>query len=99
VSKPTTLVDYITKRIFNSSPRTRVLIFNCTHGRSGSQLLGALLNVMKSRLALHYVGAQSEGTLTRGFFDHVVFCPNVTYADGTFKGGKRDSCTFFPSDL
>lgn len=25
------------------------------------------------------------------FFDHVVFCTNVTYVDGSFKGGKRSA--------
>lgn len=27
-----------------------------------------------------------------GFFDHVIFCTNVTYADGHFKGGK---CVYY----
>jgi len=29
------------------------------------------------------------------FFDHVIFCTNVTYADGHFKGGKfKQSCAY-----
>jgi hypothetical protein len=29
-----------------------------------------------------------EKTGSDSFFDHVIFCTNVTYADGHFKGGR-----------
>ncbi|EIM88551.1 FolC bifunctional protein [Stereum hirsutum FP-91666 SS1] len=65
----------------NSKQRPRVLIFNCTNGRSGSSFLGTVLAKMKTQLQLH--GSKEE---PETFFDHVVFCANVTYADGGFKG-------------
>ncbi|KAI0307269.1 Mur ligase [Multifurca ochricompacta] len=60
---------------------TRILIFNCTHGRSGSSFLGVLLGKVAAQLQLH-VSRESF----HSFFDKVVFCANVTYADGSFKG-------------
>ncbi|KAG8876239.1 Folylpolyglutamate synthetase [Serendipita sp. 405] len=60
---------------------TRVLIFNCTHGRSGAELLGALQAGFKAQIQLH-----ESATPAEQLFDHVIFCPNVTYSDGTFKG-------------
>jgi len=68
---------------------TRVLVFNCTKGRSGSEFLGTILQHISQQLRLY--GNQqlqdAEGTLPHnGFFDHVIFCTNVTYADGSFKG-------------
>ncbi|KDQ20498.1 hypothetical protein BOTBODRAFT_26515 [Botryobasidium botryosum FD-172 SS1] len=67
----------------------RVLIFNCTKGRSGSEFLGTILEHISQQLRLY--GSQqlqdAEGTLPHGaFFDHVIFCANVTYANGSFKG-------------
>ncbi|KAI0068812.1 FolC bifunctional protein [Artomyces pyxidatus] len=59
----------------------RVLIFNCTHGRNGSSFLGTILAKAASQLQLHE-SAELPGTL----FDHVIFCANVTFADGHFKG-------------
>ncbi len=56
----------------------RVLIFNCTSERSAPALLKALLTRGKE-------GSASELGET---FDHVVFCANVTYIDGGFKGGE-----------
>jgi folylpolyglutamate synthase len=52
-------------------------VFNCTSGRSAESLLKALLS------------AGGADPSTRGnSFDHVVFCTNVTYSDGGFKGGE-----------
>ncbi|KAF8272540.1 FolC bifunctional protein [Lactarius quietus] len=48
---------------------SRVLIFNCTRGRSGHSFLETVLETIAAQLQLH-----------------VVFCANVTYADGRFKG-------------
>ncbi|KAH6915316.1 tetrahydrofolylpolyglutamate synthase [Coprinopsis sp. MPI-PUGE-AT-0042] len=64
------------------TPRPRrVLVFNCTSGRSGDSFLGVVQESMKARLAEF----KNEGDLS-GFFDRVIFCTNVTYADGHFKG-------------
>ncbi|THH11485.1 hypothetical protein EW145_g640 [Phellinidium pouzarii] len=60
----------------------RIFIFNCTHGRSGSSFLLTVLSKMKAQLQLHGKGDIDPNH----FFDHVIFCSNVTYADGGFKG-------------
>lgn len=64
-----------------SEGRPNVLIFNCSGGRAGETLLGALLDA----------GAKTSG-MTRAelgrTFDKVVFCTNVTYTSGGFKGGE-----------
>ena len=52
----------------------RVLILNCTSGRSET----TFLTTIKESL-----GKDSEST----FFDHVIFPPNVTYASGNSQGG------------
>ncbi|EJU06427.1 FolC bifunctional protein [Dacryopinax primogenitus] len=61
----------------------RILIFNCTNGRSGQTLLGALLSTAVIQIKKH---EQGDALPKDGFFDHVIFCTNVTYADGHFKG-------------
>lgn len=58
-----------------------VLIFNCSGGRAAESLLESLLEAGAS------VSGQTLEELGRGF-EEVVFCTNVTYADGHFKGGK-----------
>lgn len=64
-----------------------MLIFNCTSGRSARGLLAALLDAAKK-------GLQAQGQTNDGddailkWFDKVVFCTNVTYTDGGFKGGE-----------
>jgi len=63
----------------------RILIFNCTNGRSGQTLLGAFLSTAASQLK-KLQRAHVEPTLKDGFFDYVIFCTNVTYTDGHFKG-------------
>lgn len=70
-----------------SEIRSRVLIFNCTNGRSGNTFLGAMLKGAAEQLKAH--GAVD--TDTAALFDQVVFCANVTYADGGFKGGASIS--------
>ncbi|GAA5868554.1 hypothetical protein JCM1840_005487 [Sporobolomyces johnsonii] len=54
---------------------TRVLIFNCTSGRSGLSLLGTLLASL----------APPSAPLSQPF-QHVVFCTNTTYSSGSSKG-------------
>lgn len=57
-----------------------VLIFNCSGGRAAESLLGSLLEA----------GAKVSGKTLQQLgdeFEEVVFCTNVTYADGNFKGG------------
>ena len=61
----------------------RVLIFNCTGGRYGATFLA----VIKESI----VSIRGDAA----FFDHVIFCTNVTYANGDFKGGAWQS-TFRP---
>jgi folylpolyglutamate synthase/dihydrofolate synthase len=59
-----------------------VLIFNCSGGRAAESLLGSLLDA----------GAGASGVSKEQLgknFDTVVFCTNVTYTDGHFKGGER----------
>ncbi|KAI0693594.1 FolC bifunctional protein [Cytidiella melzeri] len=59
----------------------RVLIFNCTSGRSGPSFLGAMFERLALQLRLHKRDDQPNQ-----FFDHVIFCSNVTYVSGQFKG-------------
>lgn len=60
-------------------PTPNVLVFNCSGGRAGETLLGALLDA----------GAKTAG-LSReelgATFQKVIFCTNVTYSSGEFKG-------------
>ncbi|PPQ83263.1 hypothetical protein CVT25_004002 [Psilocybe cyanescens] len=66
-----------------ASPKSpRFLIFNCTNGRSGDSFLGAMKGTIHSQL----VSLKRESEDIATFFDHVIFCSNVTYADGHFKG-------------
>ncbi|GAA5856585.1 hypothetical protein JCM8547_005878 [Rhodosporidiobolus lusitaniae] len=53
------------------TPATRVLIFNCTSGRSGLSLLSSLVSSFSSSMQP---------------FKHVIFCTNTTYASGDSKG-------------
>ncbi|KAF9518463.1 hypothetical protein BS47DRAFT_1371061 [Hydnum rufescens UP504] len=62
----------------------RILIFNCTSGRSGPVFLETILSTMTSNLARHHNDHVLE--FNPAYFDHVIFCTNVTYADGHFKG-------------
>ncbi|WFC99224.1 tetrahydrofolate synthase [Malassezia yamatoensis] len=55
------------------SKQTKALIFNCTNMRSGSTLLGALLDEITKQYT-------PKEALT--FFRRVYFCTNTTFADG-----------------
>jgi folylpolyglutamate synthase len=65
---------------------TRVLIFNCTSGRSGDEFLKVILQKTEERLAQYGSPEKKED-----FFAKVIFCSNVTYASGNFKGGESDA--------
>ncbi|KAJ9093464.1 hypothetical protein QFC19_008323 [Naganishia cerealis] len=65
----------------------RVLIFNCTSGRSAQGLLSALLNAAKRGLQASHKESDVDDAVVK-WFDKVVFCTNVTYTDGGFKGGE-----------
>lgn len=76
--------EWFTTEAFNKNESCkRVLMFNCTSGRSAAELLGALTNTMAA--VNKQCGLESE---EKNLFDHVIFCTNVTYADGGFKSGK-----------
>ncbi|EMD40678.1 hypothetical protein CERSUDRAFT_80327 [Gelatoporia subvermispora B] len=59
----------------------RILVFNCTNGRSGR----TFLDIINSKIAAHLETFGRDGN-PPAFFDDVIFCANVTYADGHFKG-------------
>ena len=67
----------IDRSLLFSSEKKRILIFNCTSGRSGNSLLGTLLEELSPEL---------------NPFSHVIFCTNTTYSGGVSKGGKL-SCS------
>ncbi|KAF9008938.1 Mur ligase [Cyathus striatus] len=67
----------------SSERATRILIFNCTSGRSGQSFLETIYNKTEKLLAA-YRSFSSDTAVS--FFDHIIFCSNVTYADGHFKG-------------
>lgn len=69
-----------------SSNVKRALIFNCTSGRSGMSFVTTLLENIAAQLEKH--GYTSLVVGHPGFFDAAIFCTNVTYADGNFKGGE-----------
>ncbi|KAK7060501.1 Folylpolyglutamate synthetase [Paramarasmius palmivorus] len=62
-------------------PARRVLIFNCTSGRSGGSFLTGVNATANAQLKLY--GLEEAG---KDLFSHVIFCTNVTYASGKFKG-------------
>jgi folylpolyglutamate synthase len=64
-----------------SEGKPDVLIFNCSGGRAAEMLLASLLDAGAETLG------KSVEDLGAGF-EEVVFCTNVTFADGNFKGGK-----------
>ncbi|KAJ7276543.1 FolC bifunctional protein [Mycena haematopus] len=63
-----------------SKKENRILIFNCTNGRSGSTFLGSIHSHIETQLKLF-----NSNETASSFFDHVIFCTNVTYVDGGFK--------------
>ncbi len=76
-------VASFSQMLFRGSHK-RVLVFNCTSGRSGPAFLSAIFNKITLQLKLH--GSQEA---PETYFDDVIFCTNVTYADGAFKGGQQ----------
>ncbi|GAA5974729.1 hypothetical protein JCM11641_007243 [Rhodosporidiobolus odoratus] len=72
----------------SSSAASRILIFNCTSGRSGLSLLGTLLAALSSTSS-----AQPSQP-----FAHVIFCTNTTYSSGASKGDLTSNAVD-PSDL
>ena len=69
----------------------RVMVFNCTHGRNGASFLATILDEAKSQFKAY----GREDFSSDDLFTHVIFCSNVTYVHGGFKGGK--SQRFFSS--
>ncbi|KAH0839913.1 FolC bifunctional protein [Lanmaoa asiatica] len=59
----------------------RVLIFNCTNGRSGEVFLRTMFNEIKTQLSAFMSSEEASR-----FFDQIIFCSNVTYTDGHSKG-------------
>lgn len=74
-------------QLYGRDGSVRVLVFNCTSGRSGPAFLGSVQSNISTQLKEYQ---QTKGA--ESFFTHVIFCTNVTYADGNFKGGK---CSVF----
>lgn len=58
------------------TPKPNVLVYNTSGGRQSEALLSALLEA----------GATASGSPVGDAFDAVVFCTNVTYSSGQFKG-------------
>lgn len=65
----------------------RVLIFNCTSGRSGLSLLGALTSSLSSSDASKPTTTNKQQQQQP--FKHVIFCTNTTFASGSSKGGEH----------
>lgn len=65
-----------------------MLVFNCTSGRTGNTFLGAMFAKAAEQLK-QYGRTEEAGSL----FDQVIFCVNVTYADGRFKGGSYSTAS------
>jgi len=71
----------------------RTLIFNTGGGRAGPSFLEAIYKQITVQLSENQ---SSEDPTT--FFDRVIFCTNVTYADGGFKGDLT-AVSLPPDDL
>ncbi|KAF9076800.1 FolC bifunctional protein [Rhodocollybia butyracea] len=71
----------------------RILIFNTGGGRAGPSFLDAVSKQITTQLDRN----QSSEDLV-SFFDQVIFCTNVTYADGGFKGDLT-AVSLPPDDL
>ncbi|KAK4703412.1 folylpolyglutamate synthase, partial [Phenoliferia sp. Uapishka_3] len=70
------------------TPTKKVLIFNCTSGRSGHTLLGALLSTLSPSTSSSPPSATSKASSPTfsSPFSHVIFCTNTTYSSGLSKG-------------
>ena len=66
----------------------RILVFNCTSGRNAEAFLTSILEEISAHLRTINSGLQLST-----FFDQVIFCSNVTYQDGGFKGGMLNDFT------
>ena len=58
------------------------MIFNCTVDRPGGSFLEAMVKGVTERLEFH-----KSDEMSSAFFDTVIFCTNITYADGHSKRG------------
>lgn len=67
----------------------RVLIFNCTSGRSGLSLLGALTSSLSPPDASKPTTTTNNNKQQPQPFKHVIFCTNTTFASGSSKGGEH----------
>lgn len=65
-----------------SGPCERSLIFNCTNGRNAHELLGSLLEEIRSQ-----AGKDVEPSAAATYFSRVLFCTNTTYHPGGTTGG------------
>ncbi|ORX35607.1 putative tetrahydrofolylpolyglutamate synthase [Kockovaella imperatae] len=74
-----------------SEAKPTALIFNCSGGRASDQLLGSLLQAGASKCG------QSKEELG-STLDTVIFCTNVTYTSGAFKGDLTSNA-IDPNDL
>jgi len=65
----------------NANPVDRILVFNCTKGRSASLFIRSIASTISRQLENHGM----KGQLDECLFSRVIFCTNTTYADGGFK--------------
>ncbi|KAJ3989629.1 FolC bifunctional protein [Lentinula detonsa] len=72
-------------------PFQRVLIFNTGGGRAGPSFLESVYKQLSLQLS-------QLGEEPASFFDQAIFCTNVTYADGGFKGDLT-AVSLPPDDL
>ncbi|KAF9057696.1 FolC bifunctional protein [Panaeolus papilionaceus] len=73
-----------------SKDSKQILVFNCTSGRSGESFLQIIKETILAKL--------EKSFMELPFFDEVIFCTNVTYADGHFKGDLATKAVS-PDDL
>ncbi|CAD6885235.1 unnamed protein product [Tilletia controversa] len=79
--------------------RRRVFVFNCTNGRSGPALLGAVLSEIERFLnPSSTTEAASAYPHARTFFSDVIFCTNTTFRAGR-SAGDLTSKAVDPADL
>jgi len=67
--------------VSSSKSLDRILIFNCTKGRSAATFLRVIADTIARQLEKH----DSEKRSKLPLFSRVIFCTNTTYADGGFK--------------
>ncbi|KAJ4478279.1 FolC bifunctional protein [Lentinula aciculospora] len=74
-------------------PFQRLLIFNTGGGRAGPSFLEAIFKKLSAQLSQNQSGEDIFS-----FFDQAIFCTNVTYAHGGFKGDLT-AVSLPPDDL